>query len=76
LETPGPRVIVFNHQSALDMLWIASIAAPAPMALGKKEIAWVPIVNLVTCPLGTFVGAKLASGPATVHGQAPGQKNT
>lgn len=46
LEAPGPRVIVFNHQSALDMLWVAWTAPPAPLALGKKEISWVPFVNL------------------------------
>lgn len=46
LETKQPRVIVCNHQSALDLIWGAFICPPAPLAIGKKEIIYVPFVNL------------------------------
>lgn len=46
LETEEPRVVIFNHQSALDMLWVAWTSPPGPLAMGKKELAWIPIVNL------------------------------
>lgn len=46
LEERAPRVFVFNHQSALDMAWVAAIAPPAPVAIGKKQLVWVPFVNL------------------------------
>lgn len=45
-DTREPRVIVFNHQSALDMLWSAAIAPPGMLALGKSQIVLVPFVNL------------------------------
>ena len=46
METQTSRVCVFNHQSALDLVWLAAICPPAPVAIGKKEIAWVPFINL------------------------------
>lgn len=46
LEDEAPRVVVFNHQSALDMLWVPWICPPGPVALGKKEVVWIPVVNL------------------------------
>lgn len=46
LEDRAPRVLVFNHQSALDMLWTSALCPPAPLAIGKKEIAWIPAINL------------------------------
>lgn len=45
-DTRASRVIVFNHQSALDMLWCAAMAPPAVLALGKSEIVYVPFVNM------------------------------
>lgn len=45
-DTREPRVIVFNHQSALDMLWCAAMAPPAVLALGKSQIVYVPFVNM------------------------------
>jgi 1-acyl-sn-glycerol-3-phosphate acyltransferase len=45
-ETAAPRVIVFNHQSALDVMLAAAIAPPGVLAVGKKEINFVPFVNL------------------------------
>ncbi len=46
IEGRAARVIVCNHQSALDMLLLAAVCPPAPLAMGKKEIIWVPFVNL------------------------------
>ncbi len=52
LETRAPRVIVFNHQSALDMMLTAAVSAPGMLAVGKKEIVFVPFVNLAWWALG------------------------
>jgi 1-acyl-sn-glycerol-3-phosphate acyltransferase len=40
------RVVIINHQSALDLVWPAAICSPAPIAIGKKEVIFVPIINL------------------------------
>lgn len=47
LITQSPRVIVTNHQSALDLLWGAAICPPAPLAIGKREVIYVPVLNLI-----------------------------
>ncbi len=47
LEDQVARVVVINHQSALDVLWAAAFCAPAPFAIGKKEVVWVPGLNLI-----------------------------
>jgi 1-acyl-sn-glycerol-3-phosphate acyltransferase len=52
LETREGRVVVFNHQSALDMIFAAAIAPPGMLALGKAEIIFVPFVNLAWWALG------------------------
>lgn len=52
LETRAPRVIVFNHQSAVDMMLTAAVAAPGMLAVGKREIVFVPFVNLAWWALG------------------------
>lgn len=47
VTTQSPRVIVTNHQSALDLLWGAAICPPAPLAIGKQEVIYVPVLNLI-----------------------------
>ncbi len=46
------RVVIINHQSALDILWTAAIAPPASMAIGKKEVIFIPIINLAWWAFG------------------------
>lgn len=46
------RVVIINHQSALDILWTAATAAPAPMAIGKKEVIFIPIINVAWWAFG------------------------
>lgn len=41
------RVVVCNHQSSLDVMWMAAITPPAVVSIAKKEIIYIPIVNLV-----------------------------
>lgn len=41
------QVLILNHQSGLDLIWGAAIAPPAPLVIGKKEIIYVPIINLL-----------------------------
>ncbi|MBI5211353.1 MAG: 1-acyl-sn-glycerol-3-phosphate acyltransferase [Elusimicrobia bacterium] len=51
-EERAARVVVYNHTSALDMLWTAALCPPAPLAVGKKEVVWVPFVNLAWWAFG------------------------
>jgi 1-acyl-sn-glycerol-3-phosphate acyltransferase len=52
LTERSARVVIINHQSALDVLWTAATAAPAPMAIGKKEVIFIPIINLAWWAFG------------------------
>ena len=52
LEDRRARVVIMNHQSALDLVWGAAIAPPAPLVIGKRELVWVPFVNLAWWALG------------------------
>jgi 1-acyl-sn-glycerol-3-phosphate acyltransferase len=47
LEDLRSRVAVCNHQSTLDVLWGATICPPSPLAIGKKEIVFIPVLNLI-----------------------------
>jgi 1-acyl-sn-glycerol-3-phosphate acyltransferase len=47
LETRKPRVVVCNHQSTLDLLWGAAICPPAPLVIGKRELIWIPVINVI-----------------------------
>lgn len=44
--TRKSRVVICNHQSALDIPIAAAICPPAPLAVGKKEVLYVPLINL------------------------------
>jgi 1-acyl-sn-glycerol-3-phosphate acyltransferase len=46
-EGRAGRVIVMNHQSALDLAIGARLLPPGVTIIAKKEIAWVPLLNLV-----------------------------
>jgi 1-acyl-sn-glycerol-3-phosphate acyltransferase len=47
LDTRQARVVVCNHQSALDLAWGGVICPPLPVTIGKKEVIWIPILNLL-----------------------------
>lgn len=47
LDRVEPRLIICNHPSALDLLWGAVICPPRPLAIGKKELIWIPVINWV-----------------------------
>lgn len=40
------RVVVFNHQGALDLFWVPIIAPPGSFIVAKKELRWVPGFNI------------------------------
>lgn len=42
----APRVAVVNHHGTLDILWSAAITPPGAMGLGKKEVLYLPVINL------------------------------
>lgn len=42
-----PRVVIMNHQSVLDLVAGACICPPSPLAIGKKEVVYIPIINLI-----------------------------
>lgn len=52
LGEQSARVVIINHQSSLDILWTAATAAPAPMAIGKKEVIFIPIINIAWWAFG------------------------
>jgi len=41
------RVVICNHQSALDLVWGAAVCPPSILAIGKKEVIFVPVLNLI-----------------------------
>lgn len=43
---PGARVVICNHESGLDILWCAAFTCPGALGIGKKEVIWVPLLNL------------------------------
>lgn len=47
IATPGSRVVVANHQSGLELATGAAIYAPGTLAIGKREILYVPLINLI-----------------------------
>jgi 1-acyl-sn-glycerol-3-phosphate acyltransferase len=47
ISEQAARVVIVNHQSALDLVWGAVICPPAPLGIGKKEVIYVPIFNLI-----------------------------
>jgi 1-acyl-sn-glycerol-3-phosphate acyltransferase len=40
-------VVVCNHQSTLDLPWGGTICPPRPVTIGKKEVVFIPILNLI-----------------------------
>jgi 1-acyl-sn-glycerol-3-phosphate acyltransferase len=44
---PAARVVVCNHQSAIDVLWGAAVCPSRPLLVGKKEVLFVPVLNLI-----------------------------
>ncbi|MCB0346046.1 MAG: 1-acyl-sn-glycerol-3-phosphate acyltransferase [Bdellovibrionales bacterium] len=40
------RVLIFNHQSALDLFWVPLIAPPGSFIVAKKELKYVPGFNI------------------------------
>jgi len=47
MEERRSRMILTNHQSALDLIWGAAIFPPGGFVVGKKEIIFIPILNLM-----------------------------
>lgn len=41
-----PRVVIVNHQSTLDVLWFAAISPDRIGAVGKRELIYIPPMNL------------------------------
>ena len=67
LETEGaellrqrePRIVVFNHESALDILWLARLFPPAATGIVKREFLYVPFLNLALWSAGfVFINRK------------------
>lgn len=41
-----PRIVTFNHQSALDLLVLMYTLPPGSVAIAKKEFKYIPFINL------------------------------
>jgi len=42
-----PRVVILNHESALDILWVATFCPSGSVGIAKKEFIYIPVVNLL-----------------------------
>lgn len=47
LSEPAPRIIIFNHSSTLDLLWLGKICPPNVIAIAKREFLYIPFFNLL-----------------------------
>ena len=50
-----PCVIIVNHQSTLDVLLAAAICPNRVGAIGKKELVWIPFMNLAWWSMRLFL---------------------
>ena len=46
LNSDNGKIAIFNHQSLLDVLWLAALFPARGVAIVKKEFAYIPLVNL------------------------------
>jgi 1-acyl-sn-glycerol-3-phosphate acyltransferase len=46
------RMVIINHPSTLDVIWGALITPPRAFAVGKKELIYIPIINIGWWALG------------------------
>ncbi len=40
------RVVIVNHQSTLDIIWFSAVTPNRIGAIGKRELIWVPLMNV------------------------------
>ena len=52
VEAPGPRLILFNHVSLLDLFVLAALCPEQPVVLYKKELGRVPGLGWALRSLG------------------------
>jgi lysophosphatidate acyltransferase len=55
IEKPQPCIYVANHQSVLDILTFGTIYPKNSVIIAKKEIAWIPILNLYYIGAGNIL---------------------
>ncbi len=71
LEGDRPRVLVINHSSTLDLVAVGAVAAPRPCPVMKREVLWMPPMNLVFLLIGTiFLHRGKASAIDAMRGAA------
>jgi putative phosphoserine phosphatase/1-acylglycerol-3-phosphate O-acyltransferase len=46
LDQVTPRVVVFNHQSMLDLFWLSSTFPARGVAIIKREFAFIPVIGI------------------------------
>ncbi|XP_061656469.1 1-acyl-sn-glycerol-3-phosphate acyltransferase beta [Syngnathoides biaculeatus] len=71
LQTPGPYVIISNHQSSLDVLGLMEILPDRCTMIAKKELIYAGTVGLI-CWLGgiVFINRKKTSDAKSVMADA------
>ena len=50
-----PRVVIVNHQSTLDVVWFCALCPNRLGSVGKRELIWVPFLNLTWWALRLFL---------------------
>ncbi|XP_061655583.1 1-acyl-sn-glycerol-3-phosphate acyltransferase beta isoform X3 [Phyllopteryx taeniolatus] len=71
LQTPGPYVVISNHQSSLDVLGLMEILPDRCTMIAKKELIYAGTVGLI-CWLGgiVFINRKKTSDAKSVMADA------
>lgn len=58
-QTKDARIIMFNHESVLDILWLCAISPPAFSTVTKNIFRYLPIINLAFWASGqVFINRK------------------
>lgn len=52
LDQRSARILIFNHTSTLDVLIAAALFPAGGTAIGKKQIAYIPFLNLAWWAMG------------------------
>lgn len=47
LQSPGPCVIIANHQSNLDLFVLSGLLPRRTVTIGKKSLRWIPVFGLM-----------------------------
>lgn len=65
LDTTKPVVYIGNHQNSYDLITICSATQPGTVTVGKKSLAWVPLMGQLYWLSGNILIDRNNSGKAS-----------